>query len=367
MRSYWIVLALGACSEPAIDMSLRMPPSVPADFALDCLGGFEVIALGEDQGAIDRPPDNDGDCVPLSGITSWRDLQRAVKGQVEIDLPDSGLLGIAVRAFAGSCEDAVPFHEGVIYGSARGTGGDLTIPLNANLSCTARGKVVNIHPVDMLALAQSKACSPIVDGRAFSGDFRPMLLGDAWSQMTFESGASASSRWTNGSTSIEVYSAPAYATTCIAAAFNSPTDQGGANCIEDNKPTLCAATGEVELGVVAYDYMNQSRDVELIAQYGQPVLGAVWEISANAMKTPIANATVTLDDPSQGTVVYYDRGPSRFTKAASNATTADGFFMVYLKGGPTTITVSSPIHASQKYKIATAEDYSTLVAALTRR
>jgi hypothetical protein len=134
-------------------------------------------------------------------------------------------------------------------------------------------------------------------------------------------------------------------------------------------PSLCAAIGEHELPVLAFDYSYQSRDEALVVKYGEPVIGAVWEIGPAATKVPITGATVTLEDPTQGVVVYVDRGPTKFVgRVGATATNADGFFMVYTKGPPTNITVTSPLHNAVRYKVATSADYpATLLAALTRR
>jgi hypothetical protein len=224
----------------------------------------------------------------------------------------------------------------------------------------------------MLALASAKTCPVTTDGRVFSASFRPLMLGDEMPAMTFEFGNSASSQWTStGTTKVAVFAQAASPSTCVAVGYESLTQNGGARCVEDALPTLCGAPGEVELPIIAMDFSYQSRDLALVAQYGEPLFGAVWEVGAGATKVPVTGATVTLDDPSQGTVVYVERSPTNTKlqqRVGAASTTGEAFFMVYAKGPPTTITVTSPLHNPQKYKIATSADYpATLVAALTRR
>jgi hypothetical protein len=365
MRLPLMLLALGACAEPAIEMSLKLPPTVPAGFDVSCVTAIDVLAVGEFQGDEDTPPDLEGDCIDVAGMSSFDDIRRAMAGQFTIDIPDSGLVGLSVRGSTGTCADIPAYHEAVFYGGAPATGDSVQIPVVPNLSCNMRGKVLPVHPVDLLALSSTKTCPVTTDGRAFSANFRPLLLGDQLPTMTFEYGSSASSQWTGGTTRVEVFSQAASAQTCVGVGYGSPSEIGGGRCVED-QPALCAAPGELELPIIAFDYMFQSRDVNLVAQYGEPVLGAVWETGT---KLPVAGATVTLEDPTQGTVVYVEKGTTKFTpKPGATSTPADGFFMVYLKGPPTNITVTSPLHNALPYKVATTPDYpTTLIAALTRR
>lgn len=368
MRALLFAFALGACAEPAIEMKLGLPKQLPAGFDLSCVTAIEVLAHGEFGGDDTTPPDIERDCVDVQGMSTFADVRAAMAGQFTLDLPDSGLFGLTLRGSTGTCDDVPDYHEAVFYGGANAGSDSITIPVVPNLSCAMRGKVVAVHPVDMLALSTTKTCPVASDGRAFSGNFRPLLLGNEAPAMTFEFGSSASSQWTAGATRIETFAQAASPTTCVGAGYGSPAEIGGARCIEDVTPSLCAATGEIELGTIAFDYMYQSRDMDLIAQFGEPVLGAAWETGAT--KAPIAGATVTLEDPTQGVVVYVDKGTTgRFVpRPGATSTSADGFFLVYLKGAPTNITVTGPNHASVRYKVATSADYpTTLIAALTRR
>lgn len=366
MRASLVLFALGACAEPAIEMSLAMP-SAPAGFDVSCAESITTVAIGNDFGDEDSPPDEEYSCIDVDGMTSFEDIRRAMAGKFSLALPQSGLRGIAVNGYAGRCDEA-DYFESIFYGGAPATGDRISIPIVANLSCANRGKVLAVHPIDMFDLAATKNCAPRADGRVFSASFRPLMLGSDMPAMTLEFGNSASSQWTAGTTRVEVFSQAASPRTCVAVGYESLAD-GGARCVEDSLPTLCAPPGELELPVVPYDASYSSRDGALVAQYGEPLIGAVWEVGTAATKVPVAGATVTLDDPTQGTVVYVERGVTKLTpRVGATATAGEGFFMVYTKGAPTTITVASPAHNPQKYKIATSADYpATLIAALTRR
>ena len=367
MRRCWILLALGACADPAIDMSLQLP-QMPQNFALDCVTAISVTAVGEFQGDINRPPDFQSDCLDVSGMTSFADVQAKMHDQFSIDIPDSGLAGISIVGNVGRCSDEFTSHESVFYGGAQAGSGDVRIPLVPNLSCSARGKIVKVHAVDLLALASTHTCATVTTGRVVAGDIHPTLLEQ--NQMNFEYGTSASSQWNNGAVSLDVFSQVADARTCVAVGYEQPNfDLVGSRCVEDGLPTLCGPADELELPTIAIEYAGQSIDRDLVAQYGNPVFGAVYEVGTAATKTAIGNATVTLDDPTQGKVVYVDRGATSFTpRAGATGTGTEGWFMVYLKGAPTTITVSEPLHAPVKYKIASHEyGPTTIIAALNKR
>lgn len=362
------LLALAACAEPVIEMKLDMPQQVPAGFDVSCVSSITVLAHGEFLGSETEPPEVVRQCVDVTGMSSFDDLRNAMAGQFTLDLPDSGLLGITLRGSTGSCDELPDFHEAIFYGGSPATGDSLRIPVVPNLSCTARGKVLPVHPVDVLALSATKQCPVTTNGRAFAGNYRPILLGDELPPMTFEFGESASSQWMAGTARIEVFSQAASAKTCVGAGYGSPAEVAGARCVEDTT-SVCAAPGELELPIIASDYAFQSLDFDLIRAHGDPVFGAAWEVGTAATKVPVAGATVTLEDPSQGTVVYVDKGPTKFTvRPGATSTGPDGFFLVYVKGAPTNITVTGPQHNAVRYKVATSADsYSTVIAALTRR
>jgi hypothetical protein len=375
MRAAVTLFALGACADPAIEMSLKLP-TAPAGFDVSCVTSITTVAIGNNQGDEQTPPDVEGHCIDVAGMGSFDDVRSEMAGKFTLPLPSSGLLGLTVNGSMGRCDD-VDFYESVFYGGAPARGDSVEIPIVASLSCNMQNKPISVHPIDMLALATTKACPVTTEGRVFAASYRPLMLGDDMPTMTFEFGNSASSQWQPagmpgaGTTKVAVFAQAASASTCVAVGYESLTQNGGARCVEDALPTLCAPAGEIELPIMAMDFSYQSRDLTLVAKYGEPVFGAVWEVGAGATKIPVTGATVTLDDPNAGTVVYVERSITNTKlqqRVGAASTAGEAFFMVYTKGAPTTITVASPLHAPQKYKIASSADYpATLVAALTRR
>jgi hypothetical protein len=290
-------------------------------------------------------------------------VRALVAGRFEVPLPQSGLAGVELQGFTGLCDDLIPY-ESIFYGGAKYDGGSLELPVVPNLSCNRR-QSYRVRPVDLLALTTTRTCAP-VSGLVFSANIRPRLLGDIASPATFEFGASAANT-VNGVSTIESFAA-AENGTCVAAGFTQEPTIGGGGCINTGAPTLCAQPGEIELPVVPYVYAGSSRDQQLFLDYGEPVFGAAWEVGTSPTKTPIAGATVELADPSQGKVVYVERADNRFVvRPGATSTNAEGLFMVYLKGAPTTLTVKAPQHRQQTYTVGSSPDFpSVLLAALPR-
>ena len=370
MRSWLYLIALGAfgCSSPSLDMSLEVPQQMPANFDLSCVTSIYTVAVGEDD-YDSFEGDFDEDCIDVTNLKDYSDVQRAMSGQFTLDIPDSGLAAIEVYGTRGACGDEQP-HDAIFYGGVPVANNKIArIKLDSNLSCTAR-KPYTVRVVDMLQLAATKQCGAVAAGSVNAGNVRDFPYVDGTYRSLFEYGDSASSQWTNGTTRIDGYTSALPASTCTAVSYdggNPLVGPGGTRCIDDTTPTLCGQPGEVELGMLPFDFAGQSRDPALAAEYGDPLFGVVYEASTAMMKTSVAGATVTLDDPSQGKVVYVEKGATQFRALPQTSTNADGFFMVYLKGRPTTITISSPVHRAQKYKVASPLFRpTTLIAALTR-
>ena len=112
---------------------------------------------------------------------------------------------------------------------------------------------------------------------------------------------------------------------------------------------LCATDpNTVELPVATYTKIEAPdiHDDALVAQYGLPVLGFVWERTTTG-KAPLANATVTAKDPTRAKVVYLDLANGNLVKTTGTATTAAGVYLVY-SNGISAVTITAPAHTSQR-------------------
>jgi hypothetical protein len=358
---------LVSCTDPAIEMSLAF--SEPqTTFDLSCVTTVSVTAIGNDRGDIEtgKPPDYNEKCIDVGGLSNFADVRRAMRDRFDISLPDSGLAAIHLRGSVGACDESSRYHEAVFYGGAPASSDSITIPVAANLSCNVRTSL-SIKPIDLLALVRTRQCNSVAGGRAFGGNIRPLLLGPTFPRTTFEIGTSSSSVWTNGVSVVASFSRATSPTTCVSVGYDNTAISGG-RCAETPGPSLCAGPGEIEVPVLPADYLGQSIDPTLYAAYGQPVVGAVFEVGSAASKVPVQGATVQLDAGTQGKVVYVDRSDTRFVARTGAATGPEGLFLVYLKGEPTSITVASPLHATQAYRVASAAGFpSTLIATIPRR
>jgi hypothetical protein len=184
--------------------------------------------------------------------------------------------------------------------------------------------------------------------------------------MLFEWGASEVQA-PDGRGTLGSYAATHDSRSCIAVGYEG-TINGGAGCVNPTVPTLCAAPGELEIASLPLPYAALSTEDALAEQYGEPVFGAVWEPSDVATKAPIANATVELADPAQGKVFYLQRGATQFTRLdGARGTGADGLFVAYLRGDPTSLIIKAAGHTPQTLRVATTPDWpSTVIVALPR-
>lgn len=362
MRSCVLFVALGAsaCAEPVIDMSLTLPTAqqMPEGFDLSCVTAVEVFAVGNERGSQATPPDVVGDCIDLpSAPRSFADIRAAIAGRFDLTLPESGLAGVQLRGTAGACAEQARFHEANFYGGAVYLDGSesLAIPVVPNISCGAR-TTYRVATVDLLALDRTKQCAmalpdPASQPLVFAGDIRPQLLGASFDRMIWESGQSAMPPDAQGKAIIESFTGVAAARSCIAMGYDSQTNLAG-SCINPGAPTLCAGAGELELPVIENFYAFSSIDPAMVQQFGPPVFGAVYQQSTLAQKSAIAGATVELEDPAQGKVVYVQPAANKLVPiTGATATDGSGMFIVYLKGDATGVTVKAG-GAQQRYTIA---------------
>lgn len=370
MKAAAILLALGACAEPVIEMSMKAPASMPANFDLSCITAVEVVAVGNERGTQSSPPDVLGDCVDLTTApASFGDIRAGISGQFELKIPESGLAGIVLRGTIGTCADKNRLYEANFYGGAPYLEGSesLSIPVVPNISCNAR-KTYSVATIDMLALDRTKNCAmsvPASQAIVFAGNIRPQLLGAGFDRMIWEDGSSASTTNPGGKAVIESWAGAVGPKSCIAVGFDGPGLAG--SCVNPLSPALCANPGEVELAVIDPIYAGASIETALVQQYGQPVFGAVYKQSpaATATKVPITGATVELEDPTQGTVVYVAPGVTKLMPlAGATGTDPSGMFIIYLKGDATSVIVKSG-GTQQRYNVASQSNLPpTLLAVL---
>jgi hypothetical protein len=370
MKAAAILLALGACADPVIELSMKVPTSMPASFDMSCITAVEVLAVGNERGTQSAPPDALGDCVDLTKApASFADIRAGIAGKFELAIPESGLAGVVLRGTKGTCADKTRLYEANFYGGAAylEDSESLSIPVVPNISCNTRTTYV-VAPIDMLALDRTKSCAmaiPAAQGIVFAGNIRPQLLGDGFDRMIWEDGSSASSTNPAGKATVDSWTGATGPKSCIAIGYDGAGLAG--SCVNPTTAALCASPGEVELAMIDPIYAGASIETALVQQWGQPVFGAVYRQSpaATVTKVPIASAIVELEDPAQGTVVYVAPGASKLMPlAGATGTDPSGMFIVYIKGDATTVLVKSG-GTQQRYTIASQGDLPpTLLAVL---
>ena len=366
------------CAQPVIEMSLQLPdPGDTTNFDLSCVGAAKVEAIGSDPGD-GRQAQVIDQCVDVSmPLRSFADIQTQFRGKFALDVPDSGLAGVQLRGVSGRCSDpASSTYDSIFYGGAPGNGKRMVIAVTPGVSCnTAQSYKVRV--LDLLALYASPNSCPLPSDAVslFAGAIRPRMLGDKLPRTMFEFGAS-STQTTTGTGVLQSYKPVTTGPSCIAFSYRGVTSIGLACVNPANEARgLCGAADETEIVSVPLSALPSLPPPT--ATYGTMVIGAVWE-TAGASKAPLANATVTLLDPSQGTVAYVDLAiqagvsPPRFQPLipvnGATATTSTGGFIIYLKGDPTNLVVSAPGHTTRIVRVASAPDViGTLVVPLSRQ
>jgi hypothetical protein len=367
-----LAAAASACAEPAIEMSLRLPAAErAAAFNVSCVGAVEVFVRGEERGAFPTGPNDPGrpaddlvECVEVKDVTSFAQIRSAIAGRFQIDLPESGLLGVEIRGSTGTCNKDIAPGDTIFYGSAEYRGGDLVIPVTPNLSCNTT-KAETVRPVDLIELTRTGTCPvalPDNAGGVDSATIHPGLLGP---YLDFNNDFAAV---TGGVATLPLYTSSDN-DSCVALNY---WDRGevmiSASCVRRGTG-VCAAAGQIELPIVSADIAYGSSDVALVEKHGGSVIGAVWGTDATNTKVKLAGATVTPASSAKATVVYadYTAGAARLTSLPSAAaTTASGLFIAYV-GEPVDFVVKAPGYREERIRMASPDLPGTALVMLSKQ
>ena len=350
MRTALLTLLLAACTQPAIDLQLELPPD-SSSFDLSCVTAVDVqpIGVGDrkdlDIALREEATQDAAPCVDIKTTPhSFADIESQMRGKIDLAIPLDGLAAVELRGRAGTCQDMPAYYESVFYGAAeyQKNRSSLAIPVHHNISCDQTTQYT-IRPVDLVQTIQSKTCTApaAANTQVFSADVRPTELSGDYSPIILEEG-SGFGQPAMGTATINSFKG-SYAGTCPAAEWNDGTDFAS-SCINPDAPTACANAGEIELPIVPYAYANNSIDPAQGA-YSGLVIGAVW--SKTGTPGPVQGATITLDAGSDAVVEYGTGGASAFTPLPeATATDASGMFEIYTNQ-VTGITVTAPGHGTQ--------------------
>lgn len=334
MRSVWsgvlgTVLSLGGCwGDSSIALSLQLPSAaVAAEFDTSCVRAVEVYLNGGNYPA--DTVDYFRDCVDVEepGAT-FAEVRAQIAGRLETKLPASGLSGIEVYGYAGSC-DAPGFRREfdlLFFGTSPYIGGDeLSVAVIPNLSCAVDN--VTIRPIDVLKLVRGGcAAAAWPEGKLVVSTLSPVPFFDStqWWGSTGATiaGGVASFR---GSTKVGPRS-------CLAVGLYEELD-GWTNvtCVPPADQRSCATGAELEAPVIDIGVWVASAETSKLNEYGSLVIGAVYN------GTPVAGAQVTLADADRdkAAIVYFDmpvgveNGTGGLLPTDATATGPSGLFGVY--------------------------------------
>ncbi len=331
MLQRWLPLMLAGCfSEKAIDLQLEPPPAaIASQFSPSCAGAFEVWLNGADY------PTNEEDstrgCVPLAGksIATWDELIAAVRDQYEADMPDSGFGGVEVYGFAGPCE-AGAFHDYdlIFYSHVQYDGGEtVKVPLIPNLGCDSVD--VKIRPIDLLQLIKTGQCAQA--GYTLGKMALTTLSPYPWTDSLGWWGGQNGANITGGVATFRglTNTGP---NTCLALSnFPGGGLSDSVSCVGPYEQRACATGTEYEAAIVNSNVATATQDLPRVTKWGSLVIGAAWGTA------PLVGATVTIDPPTAGEVVYFDMPPGvetgvgGLTVRAGTATGASGLFGIYTR------------------------------------
>lgn len=321
-------LGLGGCGDKAVEVSLQLPSaSVAAPYDTSCVSAVEIYVDGT------RYPTDDTDflrdCIDLAkpGAT-FSAIADQIRGKFDTKLPQSGLGGIELFAYNGTCGAARHRdYDLIFYGSARYTGGDeLALPLTPNINCTPID--VAVRPVDLLKYVKTQNCAMAAwsTGKVALSTLSPL----PFTTETYWWGGQAAAPATGGLVSLRGPAKDVGPNSCLAIGLYT-TDWNEITCTPAADQRMCATGAEVEAPMIDEDVGYRTGDPGIINQFGGLAVGAVMGPG------PIQGATVTLDPEftDRAKVVYFDmpagveNGTGVLTPRAEQATGPSGLFGVY--------------------------------------
>jgi len=330
MRAIGLIALCGGCfGDKAVELELAMPePTLAAQFAPGCVTAVEVWLNGTKY-----PTDRDDtirDCLTLqpSANGTWDSVHASIRGKFSGDFPDSGLGGVEVYGYAGTCDSqSNNDFDLIFFAQAAYDGGDhLTVPVIPNLSCATED--VRVRAVDVLKLLKTGQCAQAAwtRGKLALTTLSPFPF---TSELYWWGGQASAAIAADGTAALRG-STKVGPKTCLAIG-NYNTSWEAVGCVGPLDQRACATGAELEAPMIDPNVAKASQDLGKITRWGSLVIGAVWGTG------PLAGATVTLDDASKdlGEVVYFDMpagvetGVGSLTPRAVPSTGPSGLFGVY--------------------------------------
>ncbi len=334
-----VLLALGACADPVVEMSFLMPAADRGgNFDTSCVTAVDVYTTGTSYPG--NPEDYEMTCVQLAGgAASFGAVRNAMTGKIDVPIPSTGLASVEVFGRKGTCANdaSIPPGELVFYAGSRYTGDEqIVLPMEAVSACDSTATVL-VRPVDLLALTTGAVKGDCNLAKAMDGATSGADVGTLMPTITdgavFYNGL-AGAALVGGVATIDGALTTVGPKACLAVS-SGDARFGSVSCVDAAAPKVCATGTELEAPGLDGNIALASLDSARKAKFP----GVVFGLVVNAQKQPIAGALVEVD-PKFGEVVYVEPATSKLNATGGSATGASGLFIVYTKG-PTPVKVSS--------------------------
>jgi len=324
-----ILPILVGCGDKAVDVTLAMPSAATAAmYDTSCVSAVEIYVDGGNY-----PTDDSDyllDCIDVTkSAPTFADLRERVRGKFDTKLPASGLSGIELYAYNGTCNAAYDRdYDLIAYGYAAYAGQDtIELPVLPNLSCAQ--KDYPVRPIDILKYSKTGQCamSTWTKGRIGLSSVIP----EPFTDDAFWWGGQSATSAAAGLVTVHGRAEGIGSKSCLASYLDMESDEVA--CLAPADQRACATGGELEAPVIDNVVGYNSADPAKIRQWGAVVFGLVVGPSA------LAGATVTLEgaDKDKGEIVYFDlppgveMGTGTLAPHAGTSTGPSGLFGVYTK------------------------------------
>ncbi len=331
MRTILALALFVGCADPVVEMELLMPAQ--QSFDTSCITAVEIRVTGTD--FLQDFDDHEDECIEIQGGSSYTAIRDAMRGKFDIDITDTGITGIEIFGWSGptACQvslehDPYLSPDLLFYGHGGYIGQDrVQVPIEPNLNCARTN--VNVRMYDMFALVAGATCqaanTTVGDAGIGAGTLRPREYGKGSVWFGNMNGGAAMNN-------LSSFSAPTQTgpKSCLGFDGGSETWGGSTGCFIGGT-SVCAAPGEYEHPIIPSSILGRAEnyDVQLMTKFPGVVFGSVW--SSGATKTPVAGATVSVDQ-MHGKVIYLDAPNAMGVMAAradQSGTGPSGLFALY--------------------------------------
>lgn len=358
-RAIWAIGLLAGCwDDKAVEVSLLLPASATAAmYDTSCVTAIEIYANGGNYP--DDAADYLTDCIDVeSPAATYAGLREQIRGKLEMKLPGSGLSGVEIYGYNGSCAAAsAEEYDLLMYGSVPYTGEDtISLPIVPNLNCGA--KDYPIRGVDFLKYVKTQNCamSAWTEGKVGLSTLSPIPFTDE----TFWWGGQSTAPVTTGVATVRGLAEGIGPKSCLAASLITNAYYA-VTCMPPADQRVCASGPELEAVMINLAVGFDSWDTAKINRWGAVIYGAVMGPG------PIANATIELEDgdKEKGEVVFYDMpagvetGVGTLTARTGTSTGSSGLFGVYTRS-PVRVKITANGKTVTRL-IAVEEDYLAAV------